>query len=135
MSILVFPLNEDFLFEDENKRLYFLRRDILDQIAKDLKLNYFATITRNNIIKDIYYDADSAVVFNYRPKFLDIDLEKYIVTIQGFLVKEHAEVYEDSRHYTLNIRPLLQPYIRNEKIFQLAKGMINNFIERQKYVV
>jgi len=135
MNFSIFSVNEDFLFEDENKRLYFLRRKILDQIAKDLKLNYLATIFQKNTIKDVYCDDNSAVVFKYKPKFLDISLEKCMVTIQSFLMSDNAEVYESSGHYCLNIRPLLQPYIKNEKIFEVAESMFNNFIDRQQYLV
>jgi len=137
MSILVFSVSEDFLFEDDNKNLYFLKRDVLDRIAEDLKLNYFASVINGNAIKEVYYDksANSAIVFNYRMEPLSIMVDKCLVSLYCFLIDENIEIYEDSRHYFLNIHPLLQPYIRNEKIFQIIENMISNFIDNQKYVV
>lgn len=136
MSFLIFSLSDDFLFEDENKKVYFLRREVLDKIAKDLKLSYFTTIAQKNSVREIYYDKNSsAVVFKYRARLLDITLEKCLVTLQCFQVDENVEVYEDSSYYSLNIRPLLQPYIRNDKAFKLAESLVNNLIERQQYIV
>jgi len=137
MNLLIFSIRDDFLFEDENKNLYFLRRDVLDKITENLNLDYFATVISDGIFKEIYYDrsSNSAIIFKYRPKTFTLELEDFSISFYSFLMNEEVEVYEDFMHYLLNIRRLLQPYIRNEKIIQLAKSVVKEFVEKQKYVV
>lgn len=131
-------LEQDFLFEDEDRNVYSLSRRFLDELAADLKLKYLATIIEGDSFKEVYYDADhNVIVFKCAISCVDIKLENAIVSLSCIAVDKDVEVYETAKSlksYWLNIRSLLERYIRNEKIFGVAERVYKDFEQKQSYI-
>lgn len=129
-------LGQDFLFEDLEKNICTLSRKFLEDLAAELKLKYLATIIKDTSFKEVYHDEDcNIVVFSYAIKHVDIILEKAIVKLSCLTIDSNVEMYVKSKKsYRLNIRPLLECYVSNEKIFDVADEVCKDFKQKQSYI-
>lgn len=130
------PRSLDFLFKLKDD-FYLCSLKYLEKILQHLGLSPFFVQSRYSIkdkellVMDVYKDGErNSVVFECRPRRIEIELKDHKILLSVYKVNPEVDIVGDGTRYKLNIRPLLDKYVNNQKIEKLAEYILKEKAKR-----